>query len=246
MPRTDILPTPGTVASLIRSEVGQTSPPLSVEAVVARWKDLRIVYEAIDGEGYLLPLGKFGTEIIVRQSSSRERRRFTIAHELGHWILGISERHRSGVFMQPHVRHEVLEKWCDSFAAELLMPADWLFERLGQNLSVESLRRLSTVAKELDVSLNALHVRISALYGVKLARAYRAHGVYRLAESEADHVSLRDFDAITHHRLVVDRMKHDGECHLTIGNVDSKVEVVGFESYDTNHQVALFAFWLRQ
>ncbi len=99
------------------------------------------------------------------------RRRFTVAHELAHYLL-----HRdtattfvdgSGVFYRDAASSEGTRPYeieANAFAGELLMPADILRERVG-GAPVDAhddllLRRLSD---EFDVSPHALTVRLTRL-----------------------------------------------------------------------------------
>src|SRR4051794_19048821 len=119
------LPNPDQLCRRIleRAEIGH--PPVDLARIVGIWKNLSTVEEDLDGSGYLLPLGRLGGEIVLNRSDPEERRRFTIAHELGHWVLGIICEKKYGEFQQPPgVARAALEKWCDAFATSLLMPPE--------------------------------------------------------------------------------------------------------------------------
>lgn len=99
------------------------SPPVDVEAVASQ---LGIsVIRAAD----LLEDGRLISEdgrasIITRRGLSAERRRFTIAHEIGHLIMfddrskPVSRRRRGD--------SNDTERRCDQIAAALLLPHDWV------------------------------------------------------------------------------------------------------------------------
>src|SRR5579859_429384 len=129
------LPDPEKLSERVLKRVGVLEPPVEVESVLGVWKELRLVDEDLDGSGYLLPMGKLGGEIIVNRNDPPERKRFTIAHELGHWVLGLIWKKKSGEFKQPPgVPYAVIERWCDKFATNLLMPRflvePWIANRL--------------------------------------------------------------------------------------------------------------------
>lgn len=123
------LPNPERTSERLLKRLGIEHYPIDLNTIASKLDNVRIIDEDIDGPGYLLPLGRIGAEIIVRADDSVERKRFTIAHELGHWVLGITCEHKTGRFQQPSgVRREAVEKWCDLFAASLLMPRSALVD----------------------------------------------------------------------------------------------------------------------
>src|ERR1700687_6118867 len=118
------LPNPEQVTDKLLKRVEITEPPVQMSKVLSIWQNLKVVEEELDGAGYLLQLGQLGAEILVNKNDTVERQLFTIAHELGHWVLGLICQNKTGEFKQPtgH-RRETIEKWCDTFATNLLMPA---------------------------------------------------------------------------------------------------------------------------
>lgn len=75
-------------------------------------------YDKFDGISFFTELGY--AVIIVNKSFSNDRKRFTIAHELGHILL-----HNESNFPVSEFRDEkVKEKEANSFASEFLMPAN--------------------------------------------------------------------------------------------------------------------------
>ena len=99
----------------------------------------------------LTPLRGFGVALV---SSYQEpgRRRFTVAHELGHHLLGDEYSSDIGVAASKDER----ESWIDSFAAELLLPRKEL-KREWSKLKDLSLRdRLVTLAAAYRVSWTSL------------------------------------------------------------------------------------------
>ena len=78
------------------------------------------------GKGYLLKFFNGDAEIFYKEDDTPEEIRFTIAHELGHWVLGLGRRDFSGGWVDPEQaqRSNRIEKWCDDFAEKML-------ERLG-------------------------------------------------------------------------------------------------------------------
>lgn len=82
------------------------------------------------------------------------RRRFTLAHEIAHLLLGTVPGLRSTCREDP-----VLERACDCIAAELLMPSE-LAPAFIRTLGPPSPEKLSIIAKRYGVSLHAAAIRV--------------------------------------------------------------------------------------
>ena len=113
--------------------------------------------------GYSVRVGEFNTRplIVVRQSNSWERTRWTLAHEVGHLVL-----HASGSVT------EACEEQASAFASELLAPAAVLAKEVSR---APSLAELLPVKAKWGVSLGALlrHLHTSGLLAEPLFEALR-------------------------------------------------------------------------
>ncbi len=109
--------------------------PLDVPFVIHNVLGIRVEEpEEIPSEEEGLEIAGFidrvGKRIVAAQKYKRQWRRFTLAHELGHWILHpavvlLRERPLNGSERDDYKRpHEEVE--ADAFAAELLMPTKLL------------------------------------------------------------------------------------------------------------------------
>ena len=94
--------------------------------------------------------------IYVNSQEPANRQTFTIAHELGHYILE-HEENKIGVLLRyPEIRNknkDPLEQEANCFAAELLVPRDMLKKvkseyNLSQKDDIDILARLFGVSKE--------------------------------------------------------------------------------------------------
>ena len=99
--------------------------------------------------------------IFYNGKASPERRRFTIAHELGHFILHRGQRQsfncdKESVYSGIDTIR-VIEREADDFASNLLMPGDLLRDWIS-NQRID-LRVLSAIAKRFQVSFEALCIR---------------------------------------------------------------------------------------
>ena len=99
--------------------------------------------------------------IAYNGKARRERQRFTIAHELGHFILHRSQKQSFNCDSQSvHTGIDGLrqiEREADEFAGNLLMPGDLLREWIS-NQRID-LHVLSAIAKRFQVSFEALCIR---------------------------------------------------------------------------------------
>ena len=100
------------------------------------------------------------------------RRRFTLAHEIGHHLLThrITPERRLFFFDTSQTYRNMMERACDRFAALLLMPED-LVRRFYDELCYNSERRVAVMAERFGVSTWALRRRLREL-GLQV-RSYR-------------------------------------------------------------------------
>lgn len=136
------------------------------------------------------------TRIFLWSSPAETRRRFTLGHELGHLVLSDPRVYR---LVQVELGDEAMqiEKLCDAFSAELLMPQRWVAKRYdGAEEGFEALHDLSHVAK---VSLSASFIQLSSILHWKSSLLYLrredwsctvAGGPLQLADVELDPSSI--------------------------------------------------------
>lgn len=99
-----------------------------------------------------------------------ERRRFTLAHEIGHHVL--SRRVKTdGLFFYDPVDHKraIVERSCDRFAALLLMPEN-LIRRHYEELAYNQESRVAILASRFGVSQWAIRRRLREL-GLQVRRS---------------------------------------------------------------------------
>lgn len=107
---------------------------------------------------------KANFEILVNKNDTRERKRFTIAHEIGHFflhkeILMSDEIHIDIMYRMPNEDEEQKrrEKDVDYFAGALLMNKTLLTKMYNENNTITEL------AEIFDVSVSAMTVRLDIL-----------------------------------------------------------------------------------
>ncbi|MGA9875152.1 MAG: ImmA/IrrE family metallo-endopeptidase [Solirubrobacteraceae bacterium] len=104
----------------------------------------------------------------IECEKSRGRRRFTIAHECGHWVLHLERGAGVGVCCRPTdvvdrpslelTRLAVREREANDFASELLMP-----EILVTRQARETKGNISALAERFNVSVPAMRLRVQTL-----------------------------------------------------------------------------------
>jgi hypothetical protein len=118
-------------------------------------------------EGLLIPF-KGGYRVRLRKTATESRKRFSLAHEMGHTFFykddGNGPRHKVSVLSAAERAAE--ERICNLFAAALLMPWPQLreeFLELPSGNPGQMLTRLDSVSKRFRVSVPALLQRLRSL-----------------------------------------------------------------------------------
>lgn len=143
-------------------------PPVDVQAVVKSF-GVTLQEQPLEAtvSGMLLIRGAYAM-VGVNQSHHRNRKRFTIAHELGHYIL---HREQSDVFMDAFLRSENSAQGIDpqeieanAFAAELLMPKRVLVNDVAaSSINVLDEDAIGWLASKFGVSTAAMTIRLTKL-----------------------------------------------------------------------------------
>lgn len=131
---------------------GAAGPPVPVEAIAEDLLGLAINEGPLAVSGLLIPARR---EIWVDVAESRDspaRRRFTIAHEIGHWVCQV----RAGAGAPIHCRLDPSagaatpvdpnEREANIFAAELLMPAELVHAAVADGVHGAELEALFGVS----------------------------------------------------------------------------------------------------
>lgn len=144
----------------ILTELSITTPPILIEDVI---ESFGLKLEQINGidkfEGQLIPEKRL---IRINQNKPKNRQRFTIAHELGHWVL----YHQGRIFetdeepallslngfspsLESSYSHKQREAEANYFAGELLIPIKWLeIDWKKYNPDIKKLSDLYQVSEE--------------------------------------------------------------------------------------------------
>jgi Zn-dependent peptidase ImmA (M78 family) len=147
-----------------------TAPPVLVDQI-AEHLNIKVQYAPLqdDVSGLLYRENKSAV-IGVNGLHSSVRQRFTIAHELGHYVLGRDGEFfldRPVLFRSDKSRDEnpEEEKDANAFAAELLMPEEMVLEEIAsikyKELELED--AIKRLARVFNVSMQAMLIRLQKL-----------------------------------------------------------------------------------
>lgn len=161
------------IVTRLLAENGIKAAPVPVTRI-AKACGVRISHDSLEGDlsGFLYRQNKLAM-IGVNTHHSKTRQNFTIAHELGHFLLHDQEE-------QLHVDHEFrvsirrrdalssqgiddAEREANFFAAALLMPNEFLENDLGDDVDLFDDDFLYNLARKYGVSVQALLNRLKNL-----------------------------------------------------------------------------------
>ena len=157
----------------ILEDLDITSAPIDLDRIVD-YLGLKIVYKPFDGDisGCLLR-DKEGNAIIGINSAHHEnRQRFTIAHEIGHYLLHkgeptwIDRNNLERINFRSSFSdtvNPIEEIQANKFAAQLLMPREMLVEDILAFDNIEDIDFVSELANKYQVSKHALTIRLTHL-----------------------------------------------------------------------------------
>lgn len=116
----------------------------------------------ISGEIRPSPTAQSGFRISINRHEKKERQRFTIAHEIGHYLLhrnliadGLSD---SVLYRSKLSNQEEIE--ANRVAAELLMPSEAVEKLLQKYGGLRTEEISNAIAEELEVSSPAMKIRL--------------------------------------------------------------------------------------
>lgn len=162
-------------------------PPVDVRDLAFR-AGVSAIYvdEQMLGDGRLEQQGD-DRVIVLGARAGATRNRYTIAHELGHHWLRTHDQDLLNT-----LAHEAEERFCNLFAATLLLPPDWIAKE--GDAGPPSLERLRVLADEAEVSLVAcfISLREVAAWRRSLIHWRRLEGTWHLNSLVGVSSSLRE------------------------------------------------------
>lgn len=91
--------------------------------------------------------------IVLNNSFTVERKRFTALHELGHLLLNFD----------PVLSHKDIEKLCHRFAGAVLLPKETIYSELGKRRNSISINELQLIKESYGISIQAIMARAKDL-----------------------------------------------------------------------------------
>ena len=181
---------PEKLAEALHRQLNHSTGKVPIEEIATALDIAEIRHEKLESfEGALLTTPeRDGGSILVNSRSSLQRRRFTVAHELGHYLnpwhvpnsesgFQCSKKEMGRFLFKPGLsRHEVQELEANKFAIGLLAPKNRIDALSNDDPSIADVLR---IAAELDLSKEAAARRYVELHPAKVAAAFTKDGVVR-------------------------------------------------------------------
>ncbi|MFC4238356.1 ImmA/IrrE family metallo-endopeptidase [Thalassospira xianhensis] len=187
----DVGGNPVLLADSIIKQIPSDLPSVPLREIAAAIDIVEIREENLSGlEGVMIvDSGKSSGGIIVNINSSRKRKRFTIAHEIGHYVnpyhlvnssdgFRCSRSDMSISFANPNDRRAKMELEANIFASNILMPTEWVRKYLSTIQGVE-LSHLIKMADKFDVSKEVAIRRYLNFADEPTAAVFSKDGVIR-------------------------------------------------------------------
>lgn len=136
-------------------------PPYDLEALVLNYATVEYYLFPLDADGVTIGIGgEEKPQVLVNSKPAETRRKFTLAHELGHiiipWHTGTIVSHLGKV--EANEGYRKMEAEANQFAAELLLPSLWISEKESDFTCVENL--IKSILKDSGASIDAAFIKI--------------------------------------------------------------------------------------
>jgi len=138
-------------------------PIASLKQILEEVYYIKIFYLDFSGSAISIVSEEFGPSILLNSKNKQWRRSYDLAHELFHILTWNIFRSKSKIANVDE------DRLANAFASRLLMPEESIKDRVKQSLNNKgqtSLEKLYDIAREFDVSLDALVYRIARIFKV--------------------------------------------------------------------------------
>lgn len=136
--------------------------PSEIDIDAIAWDEgVRVEYSDLSGcEARLVGFGDRAI-VTLRKATDERRKRFSLAHELGHWNYhrGRSFECRADDWVTGYNSKPIEEREADQYAAELLMPA-YMFKPLARSIKRPTFDGVKDLADRFRTSLTATAIRL--------------------------------------------------------------------------------------
>jgi Zn-dependent peptidase ImmA (M78 family) len=150
-------------ARMVLNECGISRPPTDLEQICSKL-GVKIHYHCTDGlKDSFMYLDRSIYNLVIAISGNQARDRWSLAHELGHVVLGHCQIYSVDTLSKDvltDAERYILDRECDIFAEEILMPLAWMEKH--KHSSIDQLKKVFGVSKE------AVAIRHDNLFGKEL------------------------------------------------------------------------------
>lgn len=134
------------------------SPPINIRELIQNYA--KCVEDSLPGNADAICIMNISQPLVIlARFKSETRKRFTLAHELGHlvipWHSGMISCHTDKSDTIDETAYQVMESEANSFAAEILMPSKWLKEIVKEHEKEGIKDLIEIVAHRAEVSRSA-------------------------------------------------------------------------------------------
>jgi Zn-dependent peptidase ImmA (M78 family) len=156
-------------------EVGISGFPIDLEKIASHL-NIKIAYDVLDDDvsGFLMAEGTKKATAVINNAHHPNRQRFTIAHEIGHFMLHVNSPNEETIFVDKKYSFRrdgksslgiyEQERDANAFASSLLMPKRLVDNAIAEmNVDILDDYDMPTLAKKIGVSEQSLGFRLESL-----------------------------------------------------------------------------------
>ncbi len=223
-------------ANHIRTELLGSNIPVNVREI-CNLLGILLYEKPITAEAYFVSKeGKIA--VIVKESASEQRKRFSIAHELGHILI---PSHTELVFscsygdMQLSTK-KPFELEANYFASELLIPSHGLLDGIREDIGIDTILQM---AEMYNVSMSAMAIKLAETTSNSMAVFYIEKGKVRwVCKSESFDYKVNT--AYVEDRSIYWKLVNNNEMRAKKKKVDGSVWLVDEYDVDLTEEVIYF------
>lgn len=151
---------------LARAGFSECSGPIDI-VVVAKSLGINVYPVILENTSGYIKFEDSQKNIYVNDLEPKKRKRFTIAHEIGHFLLhrNLIQNEGSAVLYRSTdaINRDILEIQANKCAAALLMPRNRVSEQFNAMTDAPYVTKLITLANLFNVSVDAMDIRLTVL-----------------------------------------------------------------------------------
>lgn len=140
-------------------------PPYDIQGLVETYADLEFEVFPFSADGVTIGVKSQKPRVFINDNLSPTRKNFTLAHELAHiilpWHIGTIVSDINNYSPRDHFLYREKEAEANRFAAELLMPTNWVNEILSYESSFQE--KVEQILEQSKASLEAILIKVMNL-----------------------------------------------------------------------------------